>query len=131
RRAAVCGPVALGRTGVVVSVGGERGGRAVARDRGVAPTLSADELEPAWFEGCTHLHLAGYSLMSSPIDGAAARAARLARAGGGVVSVDPASRRVVRDLGPQRLREVLQELRPELVFAHEEEYDVVGPVGTE
>jgi len=128
---AVFGPVALGRNGVVVSVVGERGERAMASDRGVAPTLSADELEPAWFEGCTHLHLSGYSLMSSPIDGAAARAARLARAGGGVVSVDPASRRVIRDFGPQRLREVLQELRPELVFANEEEYDEVGPAVTE
>src|SRR5207237_10397897 len=67
----VFGPVALGRNGVVVSIVGEEGERAMASDRGVAPTLSADELEPAWFEGSTHLHLSGYSLMSSPIDGAA------------------------------------------------------------
>src|SRR5207244_13185459 len=124
---AVFGPVALGRNGVVVSVVGERGERAMASDRGVAPTLSADELEPAWFEGATHLHLSGYSLMSSPIDGAAARAAGLVRADGGTVSVDLASRRVIADFGADRLRGMLRELGPELVFANEEERAEVGP----
>ena len=123
----VFGPVAPGRNGVVVSIVTEEGERAMASDRGVAPTLSADELEPAWFEGSTHLHLSGYSLMSSPIDGAAARAAELVRAGGGAVSVDLASRRVIADFGPDRLRRVLRELRPELVFANEKERAEVGP----
>jgi len=123
----VFGPVALGRNGVVVSIVGEEGERAMASDRGVAPTLSADELEPAWFEGATHLHLSGYSLMSSPIDAAATRAAGLVRAGGGTVSVDLASRRVIVDFGPERLRGVLGELGPELVFANEEERAELGP----
>jgi len=123
----VFGPVAPGRNGVVVSIVTEEGERAMASDRGVAPTLSADELEPAWFEGSTHLHLSGYSLMSSPIDGAAARAAELVRADGGAVSVDLASRRVIADFGPDRLRRVLRELRPELVFANEKERAEVGP----
>ncbi|HMI22214.1 MAG TPA: PfkB family carbohydrate kinase [Gaiellaceae bacterium] len=123
----VFGPVALGRNGVVVSIVGEEGERAMASDRGVAPTLSADELEPAWFEGATHLHLSGYSLMSSPIDGAALRAAVFVRARGGTVSVDLASRRVITDFGPERLRQVLGELGPELVFANEEERAEVGP----
>jgi len=123
----VFGPVVLGRNGVVVSIVGEEGERAMASDRGVAPTLSADELEPAWFEGATHLHLSGYSLMSSPIDAAATRAAGLVRAGGGTVSVDLASRRVILDFGPKRLRRVLGELGPELVFANEEERAELGP----
>ena len=123
----VFGPVALGRNGVVVSIVGEEGERAMASDRGVAPTLSADELEPAWFEGSTHLHLSGYSLMSSPIDGAASRAAGLVRAGGGMVSVDLASRRVIADFGAERLRSVLRELVPDLVFANEVERAEVGP----
>jgi sugar/nucleoside kinase (ribokinase family) len=123
----VFGPVARGRNGVVVSIVGEEGERAMASDRGVAPTLSADELEPAWFDGATHIHLSGYSLMSSPIDFAASRAAELVRAGGGTVSVDLASRRVIADFGPERLRDVLGELGPELVFANEEERAQIGP----
>jgi ribokinase len=123
----VFGPVALGRSGVVVSLVGEDGERAMASDRGVAPTLSADELEPAWFEGASHLHLSGYSLMSSPIAGAAARAAELVRAGDATVSADLASRRVIADFGPERLRRALEKLGPELVFANEEERTEVGP----
>ena len=122
----VFGPVVLGRNGVVVSIVDRDGDRAMASDRGVAPTLSADELEPAWFEGSTHLHLSGYSVMSSPIDQAAARAAELVRAGGGGVSVDLASTRVISDFGPERLHRVLEELDPELVFANEEEREAVG-----
>jgi sugar/nucleoside kinase (ribokinase family) len=122
----VLGPVALGRNGVVVSIVGEEGERAMASDRGVAPTLSADELEPAWFEGATHLHLSGYSLMASPIDRAATRAAELVRSGGGTVSVDLASRRVIAEFGPQRLRDLLLELAPELVFSNEEERAEIG-----
>jgi sugar/nucleoside kinase (ribokinase family) len=124
---AVFGPVALGRNGVVVSIVGKDGERAMASDRGVAPTLSADELEPAWFEGCTHLHLSGYSLMSSPIVGAAMRAVEVARSGGAAVSADLASSRVIADYGPERLQGLLQELAPELVFANEEERDEIGP----
>jgi sugar/nucleoside kinase (ribokinase family) len=123
----VFGPVALGRNGVVVSIVGDDGERAMASDRGVAPTLSADELEPAWFEGATHLHLSGYSLMSSPIDLAAARAAALVRGGGGTVSVDLASRRVIANFGAARLRQVLDDVGPEVVFANEVERAEVGP----
>jgi ribokinase len=122
----VFGPVASGRNGVVVSIVGEDGDRAMASDRGVAPTLSADELEPAWFDGCNHLHLSGYSLMSSPINGAAARAVEFVRAHGAVVSVDLASTRVIHDFGLDPLRETLRHLRPELVFANEQEHEAVG-----
>jgi ribokinase len=122
----VFGPVASGRNGVVVSIVGEDGDRAMASDRGVAPTLSADELEPAWFDGCNHLHLSGYSLMSSPIDGAAAHAVEFVRDHGAVVSVDLASTRMIHDFGVDPLRETLGHLRPELVFANEQEHEAVG-----
>jgi sugar/nucleoside kinase (ribokinase family) len=126
----VFGPVALGRSGVVVAILTEDGDRAMASDRGVAPLLSADELEPAWFEGCSHLHLSGYSLMASPIAAAARRAAELVRAGGGAVSVDLASWRVIRSFGPERLQRLVAELAPELVFANERERDEIGSQAT-
>jgi sugar/nucleoside kinase (ribokinase family) len=122
----VLGPVALGRNGVVVSIVGERGARSMASDRGVAPSLSAEELEPVWFEGATHLHLSGYSLMSSPIDGAAARAAELVRERGGSLSVDLASTSVIGRFGAGRLRQSLAVLAPDVVFANEEEVGAVG-----
>jgi sugar/nucleoside kinase (ribokinase family) len=122
----VFGPVALGRNGVVVSIVGRNGERSMASDRGVAPSLSAEELEAVWFDGATHLHLSGYSLMSSPIDGAAERAARLVREGGGSLSVDLASTSVIERFGAQRLREGLGALAPDIVFANEEELGAVG-----
>ena len=124
------GPVAQGRNGVVVSLVGPDGDRAMATDRGVAPELAPTELQPEWFAGCTHLHLSGYSVMSSPIHLAAATAARLVRAGGGTVSVDLASTSVIRDFGAERLRTRLAKLAPELVFANEQERAEIGPVDT-
>jgi len=122
----VYGPVALGRNGVIVSIVGPTGERSMASDRGVAPSLSAEELEPVWFEGATHLHLSGYSLMASPIEGAATSAAELVREGGGSVSVDLASTSVIERFGAERLRESLTALCPDVVFANEEEAGAVG-----
>jgi ribokinase len=128
RGVTVCGPVAVGRNGVVVSLVTDDGERAMATDRSVAPTLSAEELERDWFSGCTHLHLSGYSVMASPIAGAAARAAELARAGGATLSVDLASTRVIDAFGPAQLQASLRQLAPEIVFATEEERAAAGPL---
>src|SRR5689334_8203202 len=56
------GPVAAGATGVVVSIV-EHGERSMASDRGVAPTLTADELDATWLDACDVLHLSGYALL--------------------------------------------------------------------
>lgn len=128
RGVTLLGPLPAGRNGVVVSLVSRDGERAMASDRGVAPTLAAEELDPVWFEGCSHLHLSGYSVMSSPIAGAAARAAEVVRAAAGTVSIDLASSRVIRSFGRERLRHALQELDPEIVFANEQERRDLGPV---
>ena len=121
----VRGPVVdgrTGRTGTIVSLVAADGGRTMASDRGVSPDLRADELEPAWLDGCTHLHLPAYSLVRSPIDEAALRAAELAPR----VSVDLSSWSAIRDFGPERFRERLEALRPAIVFANEDEERIVG-----
>ena len=122
----VLGPKPTGRNGVVVSLVGPDGERSMVTDRGVAPTLGAEELEPAWFEACEHLHLSGYAVMSSPMDGAALRAAGEGRTGGGRISVDLASVSIIRAFGADRLRRRLGELAPEIVFANEQERAEVG-----
>ena len=116
------GPVANGRTGTIVSLVEEDGSRTMASDRGVSPDLHAHELDPAWLDGCTHLHLPGYSLLRSPIDEAALRAAELAPR----VSVDLSSWSAIRDFGPERFRERLETLRPAVVFANEDEERILG-----
>ena len=120
------GPVVEGRNGVVVSMVGPDGDRTMASDRGVAPGLAPDELERGWFEDANVLHLSGYSLMRTPIDEAALRAAELARAAGARISVDLSAWTRIRDFGPLPFRERLERLAPDLVFANEPEWEIVG-----
>jgi len=122
----VVGPAVEGRNGVVVALVGPDGERTMATDRGVAPELRAEELDPAWFLGCRWLHLSGYSLLAEPIAEAALAAARLVRAAGAGLSVDLSSWSAIRAYGPARFRERLEELRPDVVFANEPEWELLG-----
>jgi sugar/nucleoside kinase (ribokinase family) len=118
------GPVGKGATGVVVSIVHD-GDRALASDRGVAPSLAPDELDAAWVE-CDVLHLSGYALLRDPIAETALLAARLAREQGARVSVDVAAWTEIRAYGPVRFRELLDELAPDVLFATEAEWELLG-----
>jgi ribokinase len=120
------GPVEDGRTGIVVSLVAADGNRTMLTDRGVAPFLRAEELDVRWFGGCDWLHLSGYSLLRSPIDEAAAKAAGALQAQGGRISVDLASASGIAEYGPERLLGRLELLEPDLVFANEAELAAIG-----
>ncbi len=121
----VVGPVE-GRNGVVCSLVSPDGGRSMAADRGVAVNLRSEELDPAWFRGCDHLFVSGYSLMREPVRDAARRAVELARDEGALVSVDLASWSAIRDSGVAGFRRLVIELAPDIVFSNEDEERVVG-----
>jgi ribokinase len=116
---------AQGGNGVVVSIVGPDGDRTMASDRGVAPELAPDDLDPDWF-ACDCLHISGYALLASPIDTAALRAAELARANGAQVSVDLSAWTRIRAYGPREFRARLEALAPDVVFANEPEWEIVG-----
>jgi sugar/nucleoside kinase (ribokinase family) len=118
------GPVAEGETGVVVSIV-EAGDRSLASDRGVAPAFGPEELDAAWL-ACDVLHLSGYALLRDPIAATALLAARLARERGARVSVDVAAWTEIRNYGPAQFRELLDELAPEVLFATEAEWELLG-----
>jgi sugar/nucleoside kinase (ribokinase family) len=120
------GPVVSGRNGVVVSVVGPDGDRTMASDRGVAPDLAASELEHAWLADADVLHLSGYSLMRTPIDEAAVHAAQLARRAGARISIDLSAWTRIRDFGPRAFRERIEQLEPDVAFANEPEWEIVG-----
>ena len=122
---ALTGPVEAGGTGVVVSLVDLAGERSMFPDRGVAASLTRDELRDEWLD-CDHLHVSGYALLAQPVAGAAARAVDLARAHGARVSVDLSSWSAIRDSGPERFRELVESLSPDLVFANEDEDRVFG-----
>ncbi len=119
----VVGP-AGGRTGVVVSIATD-GDRTMASDRGVAPELTPQDLNRAWFD-CDVLHLSGYSLLREPIASASVAAAALAREHGARVAVDISTWTLV----DEPFRERVRAIAPELVFATEAEQDAVGELDT-
>jgi ribokinase len=119
------GPVApAGETGVVVSLV-EEGERSMASDRGVAPSFEPAELQPEWVD-CDVLHLSGYALLREPICDTALLAARLARERGARLSVDVAAWTEIRAFGPVRFRELLDTLAPDVLFATEAEWEMLG-----
>jgi ribokinase len=122
----VHGPVVTGPTGVVVSIVGPDGERSLASDRGVAVELAPAHLERAWFDGCDVFHLSGYALLRTPIQEAALLAASFARQAGARVSVDVAAWTEIRTYGPVRFRELLDTLAPDVVFATEAEWEILG-----
>jgi sugar/nucleoside kinase (ribokinase family) len=113
----VCGPVAAGPGGVVVSVREARGRRTMASDRGVASLLDPSELDPSWLRSCDVLHVSGYCLLREPMAQAAVDAARLARR----VTVDLASAHDIELVGARRFIARLEDLGADLVFATEAE----------
>ena len=117
------GPVA-GQTGVVVSIAAS-GDRTMASDRGTAPELAPQDLEPAWFD-CDVLHVSGYALLREPIASAADAAVRHAREHGATISLDISTWTLVDDA----FRTHVAALAPDLVFATEREQQVVGQLAT-
>jgi sugar/nucleoside kinase (ribokinase family) len=101
------------------------GERSLASDRGVAPSLAPEELDAAWL-ACDVLHLSGYALLREPIATTALLAARLAREQGARVSVDVAAWTEIRSYGPVQFRELLDELTPDVLFATEAEWELLG-----
>jgi sugar/nucleoside kinase (ribokinase family) len=118
------GPVAEGMTGIVVSLV-EGGERALASDRGVAPSFAPEELEAGWLD-CDVLHLSGYALLREPICRTALLAARIAREAGARIAVDVAAWTEIRRYGPIPFRELLDELAPDILFATEAEWELLG-----
>ena len=120
------GPRVAGKTGVVVALVAADGERTMATDRGVSTELHEDELDPRWLEGCAWLALSGYALLAEPIAGAALAAARLSRAREAQVAVDLSSWSAIRVYGAERFRANLDAVAPDVVFANEPEWDMVG-----
>jgi sugar/nucleoside kinase (ribokinase family) len=118
------GPVGV-RTGVVVSLVGTDGERTMASDRGDAPELEARELDATWF-ACDCLHISGYALLATPIDDAAQRAVELARGHGARISIDLSAWTQMRAYGTREIRDRVERLDPDMVFANEAEWDALG-----
>jgi ribokinase len=103
-----------GRIGVIVDVDGER---SFVADRAAADRLRPVDLRAAWFGGIDLLHLPAYSLLGHPLGEAGREAVSLARAAGGLVSLDLASVGPLLAGGPANARQLVQAVAPDLLFA--------------
>ena len=120
------GPVAATGSGVIVALVDPFGERTMCSDRGVATDLRPEEIDAAWFDGCTHLHVSGYALLREPVGSAARAAVELARRSGARISIDLSSWSAIRDFGAEEFRRLLEELAPDVVFANDDEDRIVG-----
>jgi len=114
-----------GRIGVLVAPNGER---SFVADRRAATRMEPEDLKPEWFDDIDLLHLPAYSLLVEPLGSASARAVELARARstrGVRVSVDLASVGPLLAHGRREAREMIGNLRPDLVFATETEAEAL------
>jgi sugar/nucleoside kinase (ribokinase family) len=123
----VVGPEEEAGTGTVVSIATPDGRRTMLSDRGISVQLRPEELDSAYFDGCERLHLPAYSLLTSPIREAAIDFAKLAPR----ISVDLSSTAALEAAGVESFRTLLSELGPEIVFANEEEAELVGDLEVE
>jgi ribokinase len=127
RGVGVRGPAMETGTGTVVSIATPDGRRTMLSDRGVAPELHAEELQNEWLDGCEHLHLPAYSVLAPPIrDAAYAAAERVPR-----TSLDLSSTAAIRAAGIDELQAAVSRLRPDVVFANEDEAALVGEIAAE
>ena len=115
-----------GRIGVLVAPNGER---SFVADRRAATRMEPQDLKPEWFDGLDLIHLPAYSLLVEPLGSASVRAVELARSrsqGGGVrVSVDLASVGPLLEHGRREAREMIANLRPDLLFATDAEVEAL------
>ena len=121
----VLGP-AEGRNGVICSLVSPDGSRSMAADRGAAAALRAEEIEPAWLEGCDHLFVSGYALLFEPARSAALLAVELGRSQGAAVSVDLGTWSAIRAAGVAEVRQAVTKIAPDVVFANESEAEIFG-----
>jgi sugar/nucleoside kinase (ribokinase family) len=113
-----------GRIGVLVAPSGER---SFVADRRAATRMEPQDLKAEWFDDLDLIHLPAYSLLVEPLGSAAVRAVELARARSSRVrvSVDLASVGPLLATGRREARELVANLRPDLVFATEAEAEAL------
>jgi sugar/nucleoside kinase (ribokinase family) len=116
-----------GRTGSIVVLVDAVGERTMITDRGASAEL--DAIEPTWLDGADWVHLPLYGFASAVSYRAVMDAATRAAVAGARVSLDLSSVATLRELGVVALQRLLAELRPDVVFANEEEARTAAEFG--
>ncbi|MDQ5824517.1 MAG: PfkB family carbohydrate kinase [Chloroflexota bacterium] len=109
-------------TGRVLVMVDDAGNRRMWSYPGASALISPRDLEPGWFGGLDAFHLTGYSFLREGPREAAHEALLLARQlGSPLCTLDPNPAHLIADYGPARFRDLLGELRFDIIFPNMEE----------
>lgn len=108
-----------GRTGAIVVLVDAVGERTMITDRGAAAEL--DAVDPSWFEGADWLHLPLYGFAAPASRRAILDAAAAGSATGVPISLDLSSVATMRDIGGSGLQQIVDRVRPSVIFANADE----------
>jgi sugar/nucleoside kinase (ribokinase family) len=118
-----------GSTGTIVALVDAAGERSMLTDRRACIDLAAPE--PAWLDAVTILHVPLYSLGGGPVAATATTLIGWAHERRIDVAIDVSSTALIDALGVDRVRALLDALRPGVVFANRDEAEALsidGPV---
>lgn len=113
-----------GRTGTVVVLVDADGERTMYPDRGAGAELA--DVPDAWLDGTAVLHVPAYGFAAEPCASSVRDAIGSARDLGARLTVDVSATSLMEHYGLDAFRALLDDLRPEIVFANGEEAASLG-----
>ena len=108
-------------TGVILALIDQRGQRAMLTGQGADWELLPEELPRALIASARHLHLTAWSLFRDPPRAAALEAARIARAAGASLSLDPGSFQMIGQLGRGQFLKIVDSVPFDIIFPNADE----------
>lgn len=108
-------------TGVILALIDRRGQRAMLTGQGADWELLPEELPRQTLQSAGHLHLTAWSLFRDPPRAAALEAARIAKAGGATLSLDPGSFQMIQQLGREQFLAIVDALPFDVMFPNDDE----------
>lgn len=109
------------RTGVILALIDRQGQRAMLTGQGADWELLPQELPTALLQSAGHLHLTAWSLFRDPPRAAALEAARLAKAAGATLSLDPGSFQMIQQLGRGTFLDIVDSIPFDVMFPNDDE----------
>ncbi|SMB90438.1 carbohydrate kinase family protein [Deinococcus hopiensis] len=108
-------------TGVILALIDRRGQRAMLTGQGADWELLPQDLPVGVLQGAQHLHLTAWSLFRDPPRGAALEAARLAKAAGATLSLDPGSFQMIQQMGRENFLQIVDAVPFDVIFPNDDE----------
>lgn len=116
-----------GTTGTIIVIVDAEGERTMLTDRRACLELA--DPEPSWLEGVSCLHVPLYSLVDAPIGATAQTLIGWAHERSIPVSIDASSTSLIASIGVAQVNRLLSELTPAVIFANEDEANMLGIAG--